>query len=113
MHLWKTMETEKQVGFSLEEKERKFGEKFPLLLPQYFELLCPQWVLAGAGIPAVLTARPVLFPTCDVCFLTQPLLPILVCPLAAASLTRLCSPLDLEELSSSGCCLHFLCSFVY
>jgi len=106
------METEKQIGFSLEEEERKFGEKFPLLLPQYFELLCPRWVLAGVGIPAVLTAHPVLFPTCDVCFLTQPLLPILVCLLAAASLTRLCS-LDLEELSSSVCCLHFLCSFVY
>ena len=107
------METEKQVGFSLEEKEPRFGEKLPLLLPQYFELLGPRWVLAGAGIPAVLTAHSVLFHACSVCFFHQPLLLILVCPLAAASLTRLCSPLDLEELSSSECCLRFLCSFVY
>ena len=35
------METEKQVGFSLEEKEPRFGEKLPLLLRSILSCLAP------------------------------------------------------------------------
>lgn len=96
------METEKQASFSRKEKEPKFGEGFPLFSLQYFELLLPLWVLAGAGISAILTPHPVPSHICAACFLDYPLLLlILLGPLMAASLTRLCSAPGLQELSSS------------
>ena len=112
LHLWKRWKQRSRLGFPLKRWSPSL-EGISSSLTAVFWVALPPVGFGWSGHPChsnrTACSRPHLQFSRP-----QPASPLfLTCPPAAASLAGRCAPLDLEELPSSVCCLHSLCSFVY